>query len=301
MKAAVGVDVGGTKIAAGLVTGTGELLSQSVVPTNGSRPAEKILDDAVTAADVMAAEAVSKGVTIAGVGVGVPEIVDTHGRVVTSAVLDWAGLPLVDAFAHIGPTQVVADVRAAAYAEAIAGAGTGIDLFAYVSIGTGISHTLVQEGVPYSGHHGAALLLGSSTMHDQPLETIASGPAVAAVYGGLVGRSTRAEEVLGAADEGDELARAVVDTAAIALGHGLAVLVNILDPAVVIVGGGVGSAGGRYWYSMERAARQSIWLTAARDIPIRRAGLGSRSGVIGAALWVLRRDRDDASPLDVQP
>jgi glucokinase len=284
--AGIGVDVGGTKIAVGLVTGTGRLVSHAVVPTgNGRRPGQ-ILADAVAAADAMAAEASRIGVAVAGVGIGVPEIVDGSGRITTAAVLDWIDIPVAGAFAHIGPAVVAADVRAAAYAESRAGAGRGLETFAYLSVGTGISHALVQNGVPYEGSRGAALLLGSTTMADQPLESVASGPAIAAAYAALTGRSRSTEEVLGAV-AGDEQARRVVEVAATALGHAVAVLIDILDPAAIVVGGGLGSAAGPYWDIMEQTVRPRVWLPAARDIPILRAGLGPGSGVIGAALLTL--------------
>lgn len=286
MTAAIGVDVGGTKIAAGLVTESGQLLSHTTVPTGTHRPAGEILADAVAAADAVATEASRAEIAVAGVGIGVPEIVDTRGQITTSALLGWPGMPVSRAFAHIGPAVVIADVRAAAYAESLAGAGRGLDTFAYVSVGTGISHTFVQHGVPYEGSHGAALLLGSTTMFDRPLESIASGPAITAAYAALTGRSRPAEEVL-AAGPGDEKARHVVGAAASALGQGVAVLIDILDPAAVIVGGGLGSAGGAYWHAMEQTARRRLWLPAARDIPILRAGLGPHSAVIGAALFAM--------------
>jgi glucokinase len=300
MTAAIGVDVGGTKIAAGLVTDTGQLLSHTAVPTGTRRRAEEILADAVGAADAMATEASRTGIAVTGVGIGVPEIVDTRGQITTSAVLDWLDVPVSRAFAHIGPTVVVADVRAAAYAESLAGAGRGLGNFVYVSVGTGISHTLVQDGKPYEGSRGAALLLGSTTMFDEPLEFIASGPAITAAYAALTGRSRDAEEVL-AAEAADEKARHVVEVAASALGHAVAVLIDILDPAAIIVGGGLGNADGSYWHVMEQTARRRLWLPAARDIPMLRAGLGPHSGEIGAALFAARPGQGSTPPPDVEP
>jgi glucokinase len=285
----IGVDVGGTKIAAALVAGGGGVIARTNSRTEASRPGSEVLADAVLAAEAMAAEAAGRGLEVAGVGVGVPEIVDPAGRIVTDAVIGWIGLPVEESFSHLGRTTIVADVRAAALGEAVLGAGRGYGTFAYVTVGTGISHTLVVEGRPYAGARGAALLLGSGRLGDVVLEEVACGPAIAAAAG-----AGSAEEVLAAASAGDAEAARVVASAAQALGEGIATLVNILDPEAVVVGGGLGTAGGSYWDAVVAAARPAIWLEGARDLPIVPAALGTDAGACGAALAVRRLT---ASPL----
>ncbi len=275
--ATIGIDVGGTKIAAALVAG-GEVLARTTVPTGASRPGREVLADAVAAA-----EAVGSGHAIAGVGVGVPEIVDPGGRIVTDAVIGWAGEAVEEAFAHLGPATVVADVLAAALAEARLGAGRGFASFAFVTVGTGISYTLVLDGRPYAGARGAAVLLGSGRLGGVVLEDVASGPAIARAAG-----AASAEEVLAAAEAGDASATRVVDLAASMLGEGIGTLVNLLDPEAVVVGGGLGTAGGRHWDVAVAAARGRVWLPAARDLPILPAALGADAGMVGAALAAVR-------------
>ena len=80
----------------------------------------------------------------------------------------------------------------------------------------------------------------------------------------------------------------MVDAAARALGEGIATLVNLLDPEAVVVGGGLGTAGGRYWEAVVAAARPGVWLPSARDLPIVPAGLGTDAGACGAALAIRR-------------
>jgi glucokinase len=279
----IGVDVGGTKIAAALVAGGGGVLARTNVRTEASRPGREVLEDAVAAAEAMAAEAARRGLGVDGVGVGVPEIVDPGGRIVTDTVIDWLGLPVEEAFAGVGSLTVVADVRAAALGEARLGAGRDYRTFAYVTVGTGISHTLVVDGEPYAGARGAALLLGSGRLGDVVLEEVACGPAIAAAAG-----AASAEEVLAAADAGDRGATGIVNRAARTLGEGIATLVNLLDPEAVVIGGGLGTAGGRYWDGLVAAARANVWLPAARDLPIVPAGLGTDAGACGAALATRR-------------
>jgi glucokinase len=140
----------------------------------------------------------------------VPEIVDPEGRITTSAVVKWNDLPVEASFAHLGPATVVTDMRAAALAEARAGAGRDFEVFAYVPVGTGINHCLVQTGRSYAGTRGAALLLGSGRLGDLVLEEVASGPAIAASSRRLGIAADGADEVLAAAGAGDPTAQRIV-------------------------------------------------------------------------------------------
>jgi glucokinase len=272
LTASIGVDVGGTKIAAALVAGGGRVLAHTSVPTRRDRPGSEVLRDAVSAAAEMSREAASRGLTVGGVGVGVPEIVDLAGRVITGTVIDWTGEDVEAAFAGFGPVTIIADVRAAALAEAQLGAGRGHDVLVYITVGTGISHTLVIDGRPFPGARGAALLFGTGPIADVVLEDVASGPAIAAAAG-----TETAEQAL--AD-----GHPAVDEAARLLGEGIATLVNLLDPEIVVMGGGLGRAGGRYLDRAIEVARPRIWLPSARELPIVTAGLGPEAGVVGAAL-----------------
>ncbi len=94
----------------------------------------------------------------------------------------------------------------------------------------------------------------------------------------------RAEDVLLAATSGDEAALSAIHTAAGALGVSIGWLVNVLDPAAIVIGGGLGSAPGLYWDRMFASAREHIWSEVSRSVPIVPAALGPAAGLIGAAL-----------------
>lgn len=286
---AVGLDVGGTKIAGGLVRfPAGEVTARRRIPTRAGRVANQILDDAVEMARELAA-GVPPGGRFCGIGLGVPELVDLDGRITSAATIDWREIPLGERFAAVGPVWVEADVRAAALAEARFGAGRAYRLFAYVSVGTGISHTLVQDGRPYAGARGNALILSSGptsvrcpacgSWSRTVLELIASGPALAAAF-----NVNRAEDVLAAADSGDPAAIQIVRDAAEALGSGIGFLVNVLDPEAVVIGGGLGLAGGIYREALHDSIRRHTWSDVTRDLPIVPAALGADAGQIGAAI-----------------
>jgi glucokinase len=298
---AIGLDVGGTKIAGGVVAlDHGRVLRRRVIATRPERGGAAVLDDAFALARVLRGDAAALGAAVQGVGVGVAELVDCAGNITSGHTIAWRGAPVRARFAQLGAAAIESDVRAHALAEARYGAGRAYRLFVFVTVGTGISCCLVQDGRPFAGAHGNALVLASSpltttcttcgTRLTPVLEEFASGPALVARYnhaGG--GRVARAEEVIAAADRGDAAALEIVITAGEALGVSIGWLVNVLDPAAVIVGGGLGLAGGLYWESFEAATRAHIWADNSRDVPILPAALGPDAGLIGAAAAVVAR------------
>lgn len=305
----VGLDVGGTKIAAGLVAlPSGRALRATTIPTAPERGGVAVLADALAVAEALLVNGRTQGHVVAGIGVGIAELVDPHGAITSAQTIDWSDLPVHNAFAQLAPTVIESDVRAAALAEALCGAGQRFHLFAYVTVGTGISCCLVQDGHPYAGAHGNALILSSSPLsftclhcgHESQfvLEEFASGPALVARYNHIhPGQVTRAQEVLAAVEHGDTTAHEVVRTAGAALGSSVGFLVNVLDPEAIIVGGGLGLAGGLYWDSFVASTRAHIWADGSRGIPILPAVLGSEAGLIGAAaaVWLAQSGRNDKS------
>lgn len=293
--AAIGVDVGGTKVAVGLLDAASlALLDRTEIPTRRERGGVAVLRD--TAAEVagLAGRAARAGRQVVGLGVAVPEIVDLSGRITSSEVIPgWNELPVGDVLGAAGPARIEADVRAAAFAEAVLGAGRWA-YHVYLTIGTGISYCAVYQGRPVAGAHGGALNIGTSVLADLPgngsgrervvLEDLASGTALVRRYVAGGGSARRAEEVFAAARDGDPAAATLVDDAARTLGTGIALLVNVLDPEAVVIGGGLGSADSAYWSSAVTWARQYMYSDIARAIPIRHAELGADAGVIGAAL-----------------
>ena len=167
--------------------------------------------------------------------------------------------------------------------------------FAYVTVGTGISSTLVIDGQPFAGARGNALVLASGRLTvtcpncnesvDEILEKVAAGPALVSRYVSATSHvAASAEDVFRAVKSGDKDARFIVESAGDALGNSVGFLINVVDPEAIIVGGGLGLAGGPYyWERFVSATRDHIWSESARDIPIPRTVLGVDSAMIGAA------------------
>jgi glucokinase len=293
---AIGLDVGGTKIAGGVVAlDSGDVLLRRAMPTRPERDGTAVLDDVLMLAEALRDEAAALGVQVCGAGLGVAELVDLAGNVTSGHTIDWRGMPVRQRLARIAPAVVESDVRAHALAEARYGAGRLFRLFVFVTVGTGISSCLVQDRRPYAGARGNALALASSPLTTicpecgvelRPvLEEFASGPALVQRYNQLdAAHAQRAEAVLAAAASGSLWAVWVVGTAGAALGVSVGWLVNVLDPEAVIVGGGLGLAGGLYWEHFVAATREHIWAGASRDLPILMAALGPDAGLIGAAV-----------------
>ena len=259
MNVALGVDVGGTKIAAARVdVARGAVLEARRLPTAPQRGPDAVL------ADCRALIAELGG---GPAGLAVCELVGPDGRVRSAETVDWRDIALFETF-----SAVESDVRAAALAEARFGAGRDEPDFLYVTVGTGISHCLMVDGRPRLGVRGAAIGTGAPLV-----ERWSGGLALARRSG-----HATAEDALA-----DPAAAHVVEEGAHRLGLALAALVNALDPGAVIVGGGLG-LNDSYRERVEVAFRSAVYDPEARELPFLPAGLRADAPVIGAALYAVQ-------------
>ena len=305
----IGIDVGGTKIAAGLLDlertkplsapnprGAGwnpdSVLSRRTIPTRAERGGRAVLDEVLRLARELAEEAASFE-PVRAIGVGVCELVNRAGQLASDNCIKWLDQPVREELRAIAPMVLEADVRAAAFAEAWFGAGRPFRNFLYVTVGTGISCCLMLDGRPYLGSRGATGTMGSSplsvpcekcgAMNERTLEEIAAGPALVARFNAAGGHAHSGQDVLAAAARGDSRAQQIVKSAGDALESQVGLLVNTLDPEAVIVGGGLGLSEGPYWEHFIAATRRHIWSPEHRELPILRAATGADAGWIGAA------------------
>jgi glucokinase len=248
VSAAVGIDVGATKIAAGLVdTSRGALLEATRRPTPGD-PMEALETCTRMVAELCPSEAPR-------VGIGLCELVTPEGEITSGESVDWRGLDVPSLLPRAESVRIESDVRAAAAAEARYGAAVGAASALYLNIGSGISHCLLLDGTPHAGARGNALITGAP-----PVETWSSGAGLARQAGTQSAQAALADP-----------------------GHAaLAMLVNALDPDVVVMGGGLG-LDARYREMVVAAARPLIYAPATAALPMVPARLGFDAGVIGAA------------------
>jgi glucokinase len=304
---AIGIDVGGTKCAGGLLAlPDGRVLARRLQPTQPQRGGEALLIDVVEMTRSLRDKGRLLRVEVAAIGIGVAELVSPVGEVVSDATIRWKNVAVGERIQRETelPVFVDADVRAAALGEAHLGAGRKFDSFLYVTVGTGISASIVINKLPYAGTWGLTGTFASSpglipaeggeNVTGPPLEQFAAGPALADRYAtGHPGFLGAAQEVLALAESGDSAAQSIVISAGQAVGAAVAQLVNILDPEAVVVGGGLGLSTGLYRTSLEESLRSHVWSEMHREVPLLSAKLGKDAGWIGAALGaILNPSRD---------
>lgn len=282
MTSAIGVDIGGTKITAGRIDGSGRILAQRIVPT----PADIAETFAVVDATIAALDAAD----VRAVGVGVPGRVDAKtGTVLSGGYVNLASEPLSARLRSVAgrPLAIDNDASMALTAEARIGAGRGARDIVLVAIGTGIGGAALNDGRIVHGaacagqfghitidYHGAPCACGRRGC----FEAEAAGPALGrlAREGGF-DAATTVEALL--ADDRPP-ARAVIERWAAALRAGVDSLMAAFDPERVILGGGRGAAAAE---ALRRAPGASVWFQR----PVVAAELGDRAGVIGAGLAAL--------------
>lgn len=291
----LGIDIGGSKIAAGIVDADGRVLERDQVPT----PAREG-GGAIIAATAALARRLITDRPVAGIGIGSAGIVE-QGRVTaaTELLTDWAG---TDVVAELGarldraelPIVAVNDVHAHGAGEAWCGAGAGADTVLSIAIGTGLGGALVQGGVPMVGAHGAAGHLGhvpSPDAGDLPcscgrpghLEAIASGYGLVQLYRSLGGdvMINGGRQVTERLDH-DSTAATAVRRSGTALGRAIGGMINILDPDVVVLSGSLTRSGSTWWSAVRDSARETV-LPTLIDLSILPGTLGDDAAVIGAA------------------
>jgi glucokinase len=296
----IGIDVGGTKIAAGMMRCPGGARSRArVVPTDAGRGGRAVLDLVVALARELKEEGRRTAADVGAIGVGICELVSREGEIASANCIHWQGLPVRAELSAIAPVVLEADVRAAALAESRFGAGRPFKNFLYITVGTGISCCLVLNGEPYLGARGLTGTMASSPLtvpcegcghiKGRTLEELASGAGLVARFRAAGGQAVSGQQVLSAAGAGDPVAGQIVASASQALGSQVGLLVNTLDPEAAVVGGGLGLSEGPYWDRFIASTRTHIWSTLNRDLPILRAETGADAGWIGAAVCAARK------------
>jgi glucokinase len=298
---AVGVDVGGTKIAAGVVSPEGKLLNEVRYPTENVR--EPLLS--TIAGAIME---VQRDYQIGGVCLAAPGfILASENKILSAANLEAIeGIPLKEELGRRTGLRVTVenDANAAAWSEFRFGAGQDVDNLVFVTLGTGVGGGIISHGVLLRGARGMGGELGHITIQpDGPrcgcgnrgcLEALASGKAIgrrarevaSEQPDSALGRLARAplgEDVLDLARKGDGIALEVLWEAGTWLGRGLATFVNVFDPEVIAMGGGVSEAGDLVLEPARRELRLRSCSPARDLVEIRGATLGAKSGMLGAA------------------
>lgn len=307
----LGIDIGGTKVAAGLVDSKGRILYKARTPMNGAGTAEGALFCVRRAIDAALSRS---SVEVSSIGLSSPGSVDLKtGTVINPFNLPcWRNYPLGPEIHRLYslPTKVLNDGNAAGLAEALWGAGVGYKSVFYATIGTGIGTAIIYHGRLYLGRtqsageggHMVVNFLGPKCCCGKSgcIETYAAGPAIArraqqAVEASpndgqallsLVGHNLpeiKSETVAQAWQQGDSLATRILEETADILAIWFGNIIDLIEPDVIVVGGGLSELIAR-WFDriVDQTAR---WCNNphCREIPFVEAKYGADSGIAGAA------------------
>lgn len=310
----VGVDLGGTNIVAGALAEDGsDVVALRSEPTRADQGADAVVDRIIRMIDTVIAETIAhtgaRREDVIGVGVGAPGPLDREkGIVVTTPNLGWTNFPLRDVIAERVriPVRIDNDANCATLGEWWLGAAKGANNVIGMTIGTGIGGGIILGGRLYHGSSDVAGEIGHATIDITGrrckcgnygcLEAYASGPSIAdrareavgsdddALLARLVGGDLQritAATVYEAAMRGDDVALDVVRETARFLGAGVANLLNIFNPEVVVIAGGVTQAGEALFAPLRREVRKRAFRPAVdvcRIVP----GMLEAAGVVGA-------------------
>ena len=296
------LDLGGTKTTAALV-GDAQIRRIETAPTPAIEGADAVLANALELG-----RQVVQGAPITSVGIASAGVIDPATGAVesaTDALPGWAGTRVAAAFEKDfgAPARALNDVHAHGLGEALHGAGAGYPSLLLVAVGTGIGGAHVVDGHVLTGAHHVAGHVGHVPVPEAAgvpcpcgrsghLEGFASGPGILAAYRRAGGHATDTREVAALAAAGDELACATLVTAGRATGRVLGGLLNVFDPAVAVVTGGVAAIGPLWWDALrDGVANDAMDHVAAT--PVRPAGHGVNAALLGAADWSTSAHRDE--------
>ena len=284
----IGLDLGGTKILAGIVDHDGGVERHRETPTPLDSQADLLdgLDEAVS-------ELLDDRVV--ALGFGIPSRIDQRtGRIEGSVNIPLEGLDFRSRMSErFGlPVGIDNDGNAAALAEHRAGAGRGADTMVMLTLGTGVGGGVVIDGELYRGwaEFGHMVIVvdgepcyGACTGHGH-LEAYVSGTAATSRAQAAFGEAVDAHRLVRIAEEGDKTAIDILADIGRYLGAGIGSLVNIFDPQVVVVGGGFAAAGDLLLEPARKLMRREALAPASERVRVVRAELGTMAGLIGAGL-----------------
>jgi len=311
----VGIDLGGTKIYAALAKLDGELVAEIIEPTekDGKALLAQLLN---IVKKVLDRGGISRE-KVLGIGIGAPGTIDFKtGTVITAPNLPWENYPLkIKMQAELRlPVEVENDANLAALGEFKYGAGRGFKDLVYVTVSTGVGAGIIIGGQLYRGSSGSAGELGHTVVEPGGpkcncgkkgcLEVMASGTAIGRMARQLVDdgfgqgilklaggkkENITAKTVGNAFLAGDTEARAILEEVAFYLGIGLSNVINLLNPALLVLGGGVINIGEPFLELVNNELALQVLPQPHKDLTLRKAQLGAKTGVMGAVALALER------------
>ena len=317
------IDIGGTKIISAVISQDGQMLAKERFPTLADEGPQAVIDRMFASIDRLLNQGDMKPSQLHSISIAAAGAINFEKGMITESpnLPGWHNIALRDIMQekYKLDTFLVNDASAAALGELRFGAGKGVRNLVLLTLGTGIGGGIIIGGELYTGATGGAAEIGHMTIEANGprcdcgnigcLESLASGTAVAKeaieriksggksslveMVKGKVEDIT-AEEVGVAARSGDPLARDIVDRAAFYLGVGLVSLVNIFNPEMIVLGGGMAKMGDILLEPARKLVRERAFTMLAQAVRIVTAQLGNEAGIYGAAAFAFRQKLQEA-------
>ncbi len=316
MKYYIGIDLGGTNIVAGVVNENYEIIAKAKTPTNRPRSAKDICSDMAKMALLAVEKAGLKITDIESVGVGAPGHVNSDtGVIYYSNNLDFHNASVADYIREVIdlPVYVENDANAAAYGEFVAGSAKGTDNAVCITLGTGVGGGIIIDRKIYSGSNYAGAELGHMVIEVDGPKCSCGRKGCFEVYSSATGLIRMTKEALDANPDskmhdmmdgdhvsgrlafnamraGDEAAKCVVDKYIKYLAAGISNTINIFQPEVLCIGGGVCNEGDPLLIPLKELISKEIYTRDTdNNAKIVIASLGNDAGIIGAAFLGLQK------------
>ena len=313
------IDLGGTKIITAIVSNNGQLMAQERCPTLADEGPQSVINRLLAAVDYILNLKHMEPSHLASISIAAAGGIDLERGLVTSSphLPGWHNVPLRDIVRdrYKVKTFLLNDASAAALGELRFGAGRGINNLILLTVGTGIGGGIIIDGKLYNGPSGSAGEIGHMTIdvNGPPctcgnigcLETLVSGTAItrearkriaqgegSSLVEMVAGKleAITAEEIGAAARSGDSLALDIINEAATYLGVGMVNLVNIFNPEMIVVGGGMAKLGELLLDPARRVMKERAFQISAQAVRIVPAELGDEAGICGAAVFAFEQE-----------
>jgi glucokinase len=292
-----GIDLGGTSIKFGLVDKDGRVIFKSSVPTPKGRRA--ILKEFMHVTELLRQMAEDRGLRLQTVGVGSPGIVNAiTGKIIGRSpnIPGWQGAEVSKSLAKATGLKVAVDndANAMALAEHRLGSGKGFGSGLYITVGTGIGSGIILNNQIWRGAHFAGAEIGHTIIekNGKPckcgkcgcVEALAATSAFIEYYGRKTLEPGGVKFIFDRAKQGDTRARQAIATAADYLACGIGSALELLNPEVVVIGGGIASGGAIYLRAIRQGLKKYASASCRHEVVVKPAKLGNDAGLIGAAL-----------------
>ncbi len=316
IKKAVGIDLGGTFIKSGVVDEKGEIIKKKQFPTMAEKGEREIVISQIEEAINFCLEGMDRK-EIEGIGIGTPGVVDNEGIVYEAPNLpDWTNLPLKEIIEDQYNMKVVVenDVNTIAWGEYLFGAGKGSNTMICITLGTGLGGGIVKDGKLLRGGKYSAVEIGHITIDYRGPKCKCGNYGCIERFVGrdyIVERAVKAikegekTKILELADgkienispkiisdaykQGDEIAKDIWIDVGTCLGAMFTSLVNLLNPDVIVIGGGISQAGKILFDTVEKTIKERSMKILAENVKVVPAGLGTNSGIVASASLIFTK------------